>query len=105
MIRGMYSAVSGLRTHQTMIDVTANNLANVGTVAFKAARTTFQDAYYQTLRSGSSAQDSVGGISPTQVGTGVSVGATTILVRFRTDSLEEYLERMEALAAVHGAAG
>ncbi len=34
-----------------------------------------------------------------------AVGATTILVRFRTDSLEEYLERMEALAAVHGAAG
>ena len=35
----------------------------------------------------------------------VAVGATTVLVRFRTDSLEEYLERMEALATVHGIAG
>ncbi|MCE5219238.1 flagellar hook protein FlgE [bacterium] len=79
MNRALYSGLSGAVAQQSKMDVTANNLANVGTVAFKAARTTFQDAYYQTLRSGSSAQDNVGGVSPTQVGTGVSVGATTIV--------------------------
>lgn len=34
-----------------------------------------------------------------------ALGATTILVRARTDSLEEYLERLEALAVVHRAMG
>ena len=38
MMRGMYAAISGLEAHQTMLDVTANNLANVDTVGYKAQR-------------------------------------------------------------------
>ena len=38
MMRGMYAAISGLEAHQTMLDVTANNLANVNTVGYKAQR-------------------------------------------------------------------
>ena len=37
MMRGMFSAISGLKAHQTMLDVTANNLANVNTVGYKAS--------------------------------------------------------------------
>ena len=47
MMRGMYAAISGLEAHQTMLDVTANNLANVDTVGYKAQRTTFVDELSQ----------------------------------------------------------
>ena len=50
MMRGMYAAISGLEAHQTMFDVTANNLANVDTVGFKAQRTTFVDELSQLVR-------------------------------------------------------
>ena len=53
MIRGMYSAISGLRTHQTMLDVVSNNLANVNTVGYKSSRVTFKDQLQQTLYGGS----------------------------------------------------
>ena len=49
MMRGMYSAISGLEAHQTMLDVTANNLANVDTIGYKAQRTTFVDQLSETL--------------------------------------------------------
>ena len=55
MMRGMYSAISGLKTHQVLLDVTANNLANVNTVGYKGARATFSDALSQTVRAGASA--------------------------------------------------
>ncbi len=41
MMRAMFAAISGLKTHQTMLDVTANNIANVNTVGYKASRATF----------------------------------------------------------------
>jgi flagellar hook protein FlgE len=75
MMPGMYSAISGLEAHQTMLDVTANNLANVDTIGYKAQSTSFVDALSQTLRGGSSATQSNGGQDPEQVGLGVSVGA------------------------------
>ncbi len=44
------SGVSGLKSHQTMLDVTGNNLANVNTTGFKRTRVRFQDLLYQDLR-------------------------------------------------------
>ena len=38
MMRGMFAAISGLKNHQVMLDVTANNIANVNTVGYKAQR-------------------------------------------------------------------
>ncbi|QEC46845.1 flagellar hook-basal body complex protein [Baekduia soli] len=76
MIRGMYSAISGLRTHQTMLDVTANNLANVNTVGYKASRTTFKDQLQQTLAGGSASNGAnTGGTNAAQVGLGVQLGS------------------------------
>jgi flagellar hook protein FlgE len=75
MMRGMYAAISGLEAHQTMLDVTANNLANVDTVGFKAQRTTFVDELSQLVRAGSGPNGNVAGSNPEQVGLGVTVGS------------------------------
>jgi flagellar hook protein FlgE len=75
MIRGMYSAISGLRTHQMMLDVTANNLANVNTVGYKASRTTFKDQLQQTLYGGSAEGPNTGGTNAAQIGLGVQLGS------------------------------
>ncbi len=75
MMRGMYSAISGLKTHQVMLDVTANNLANVNTVGFKGARTTFSDALSQTVRAGAASTAGSGGTNGAQVGLGVRLGS------------------------------
>ncbi|MDR3278384.1 MAG: flagellar basal body protein, partial [Oscillospiraceae bacterium] len=44
-MRSLYSGISGLKNHQTRMDVIANNISNVNTVGFKASRTIFQDIY------------------------------------------------------------
>jgi flagellar hook protein FlgE len=75
MMRGMYSAISGLRTHQVALDVTANDLANVNTVGYKSARTTFKDSLNQVQRSGSGTTGTSGGGNPAQVGLGTSLGS------------------------------
>ena len=50
MMRGMFAAISGLRNHQVMLDVTANDIANVNTIGYKSARTTFADSLTQMQR-------------------------------------------------------
>lgn len=79
MMRSMFSAVTGLRNHQTMMDVIGNNIANVNTVGFKKSRVTFQDALYQTIKGASSAQGNRGGTNPMQVGLGMTVASIDTL--------------------------
>jgi flagellar hook protein FlgE len=76
MLRSMYSGVSGLRTHQTMMDVTGNNIANVNTTGFKASATVFQDTLSQTMQGASAPATAppLGGTNPAQVGLGVRLG-------------------------------
>jgi flagellar hook protein FlgE len=76
MMRSMFSGVSGLRAHQTMMDVVGNNIANVNTAGFKASQVTFQEALSQTLRgaAGSSATTR-GGTNPIQIGLGAIVAS------------------------------
>jgi len=75
MMRGMYAAISGLSVHQTMLDVTANNLANVDTIGYKAQRTTFVDQLSQQLRAATTMTATSGGSNPVQVGLGVQLGS------------------------------
>jgi len=75
MMSGMYAAISGLNAHQTMLDVTGNNLANVDTIGYKAQRTTFTDELSQLVRPGSAASAALGGTNPLQIGLGVEVGS------------------------------
>ena len=77
MLRSLFSGISGLRAHQTMLDVTGNNIANVNTTGFKASQTQFQDTLSQVLRNAGAAQDGVGGTNPAQVGLGVRVAGIT----------------------------
>jgi flagellar hook protein FlgE len=80
MLRSLYAGVSGLKNHQTKMDVVGNNIANVNTVGFKASRVTFQDIYSQTLKPASApTPGGLGGTNPQQVGLGVSLGIIDIL--------------------------
>ncbi|SDK00189.1 flagellar hook protein FlgE [Cryobacterium psychrotolerans] len=73
MLRSLYSGISGLRSHQTMLDVTGNNIANVNTTAFKASATQFQDTLSQMSQGAGGPQAQVGGTNPAQIGLGVQV--------------------------------
>ena len=77
MLRSLYSGISGLRSHQTMLDVIANNIANVNTVGFKASATQFEDTLSQLTKGASSPQATTGGTNPAQVGLGVKVASIT----------------------------
>lgn len=79
MIRSMFSAVSGLKGHQTMLDVIGNNIANVNTAGFKASRVLFSDMYYQTLSNASAPTPATGGTNPTQIGYGSKVSSIDLL--------------------------
>ena len=77
MLRSLFSGISGLRSHQTMLDVTGNNIANVNTTGFKSSQTQFQDALSQVVQNASGAQAGTGGTNPAQVGLGVRVAGVT----------------------------
>ena len=74
MLRSMYSGISGLRTHQTMMDVVGNNIANVNTAGYKSSATVFQDVLSQTLQGAAGPRQAVAGRNPAQVGLGVQLG-------------------------------
>ena len=75
MLRSLMTAVTGVRAHQTMLDVTGNNISNANTTGFKKDNTIFADLMYQSSKYASGADGSRGGINPAQVGLGVSVAA------------------------------
>jgi flagellar hook protein FlgE len=77
MLRSLFSGISGLSAHQTMLDVTGNNIANVNTTGFKASQIQFQDTLSQMLNAAAAPQGGVGGQNPAQVGLGVQVAGIT----------------------------
>lgn len=80
MLRSMFSAISGLRAHQTMMDEIGNNIANVNTVGYKSGRVNFQDILSQTFRGASAPQGGLGSINPAQVGLGVTVAGIDVIM-------------------------
>lgn len=77
MVKSMFAGVAGLRTHQSRMDVTGNNIANVNTWGYKAATMSFKDAMYQTTSSGGKGNTENGGYGGTnanQIGYGVTTG-------------------------------
>ena len=75
MMRSMYAAISGLKVHQTMLDVTSNDIANVNTLGYKSERTTFKDSLSQLQRGASAPNAAQGGSNAIQVGLGVQLGS------------------------------
>lgn len=78
MIRSLYSGVAGMTTHQSRMDVIGNNIANVSTYGYKSSRATFRDVYYQTTSDASAATAAKGGVNPTQIGYGSTLGSVDV---------------------------
>lgn len=76
MTGAMYSAVAGLRSHMSKLNVIGNNIANVNTFSYKSTRMTFEESISMTLRAGSnSAGTTTGGVNPSQFGYGANVSS------------------------------
>ena len=76
MLRSMFTAIGGLRNHQVMLDVTANNIANVNTVGYKAQRVAFESMMAQVMRGAAApVQGQIGGSGPTEVGLGMTLNS------------------------------
>lgn len=86
MLRSLFGGVSGLRNHQTLMDVIGNNIANVNTHGYKSGRVTFKESLTSTLRGALRPTDNRGGINPMQIGLGMAVGS--IDSKFEQGNLE-----------------
>ena len=75
MLRSLLAGVTGLKSYQSYLDVTGNNVANVNTLGYKKSSATFEDLLYQTQFAGSRANEDMGGVNPKQVGLGTRIGA------------------------------
>ena len=78
MMRALFSGVTGLKTHQTRMDVIGNNIANVNTLGFKKSAANFADLYSETVTPASAPSATQGGINAQQVGLGVNVNSIVI---------------------------
>jgi flagellar basal-body rod protein FlgG len=87
----MRTSASGMAAQQRMIDVIANNLANVNTTAFKRSRVSFEDVLYETIE-GARVVNYQGSqtVAPLQIGKGVRVGA---ILRLETQGSPEATQR------------
>lgn len=88
MIRAMWTAASGMSAQQMMLDVTANNLANVNTTSFKKSRAEFEDLFYATYQDKGS-PTTTGGTVP--VGIQVGMGTRPVAVQ-KIFSQGDYME-------------
>jgi flagellar hook protein FlgE len=75
MMRSMFAAISGLKVHQAMMDVAANDISNVNTIGYKGSRVSFKDALAQQQRSSSAPTNVLGGTNPVQLGLGVQINS------------------------------
>lgn len=85
-LRSLFSGVSALRNHQTMMDVIGNNIANVNTAGYKASRASFSELYSQTIQNSSRPSAANGGTNAMQVGLGMSV--SSLDAQFNQGSIE-----------------
>lgn len=73
MTRGLFAAVSGITGNQTSLDVIANNVANMNTNAYKSSDVRFSALFAQTVNGGSAPSGTLGGVNPSQIGSGTQV--------------------------------
>ena len=77
MLRAFSTAATGMTGQQTMVDVIANNLANVNTSGFKRNQLNFQDLLYVTLEEpGTEIASGINSPSGIEIGSGVRVAST-----------------------------
>lgn len=80
MMRSLWSGVSGLKVHQTKMDVIGNNIANVNTTGFRAGTVNFTDVFYQTTQpaAGPNANTGAAGTNAFQIGLGSNVASYSV---------------------------
>lgn len=71
MVRSLWSAASGMKGQQTVVDTIANNLANVNTTAYKTEVNEFKSLLYQTLQTNTTTANGIQKPVGAQVGLGV----------------------------------
>lgn len=79
MMRSLFSGVSGLKNHQSRMDVIGNNISNINTIGFKSSRTTFADTLSQSQSAASAPNGTLGGINGRQVGLGSAVASVDLI--------------------------
>jgi flagellar basal-body rod protein FlgG len=78
MIKALYTSATGMNAQATMVDNTANNLANINTNGFKKSQVDFQDLIYVTEHTpGSEVAQGLQAPVGLQIGSGVRVAGTT----------------------------
>jgi len=114
MMRSLYSGISGLRNHQTRMDVIGNNISNVNTASFKASRVVFQDIFSQNVAAGMAADPAagvagVGGTNPMQIGLGIRLSNIDVVhtrsAFQRTDRPEDMMINGDGFFVVRGPEG
>lgn len=80
MMRSLFSGISGLKVHQTKMDVIGNNISNVNTVGFRASTVNFTDVFYQTTQnaSGPNAETGAAGTNAIQIGLGANLASVSV---------------------------
>ena len=88
MLKSLYTTATGMKAQQTMVDMIANNIANVNTSGFKKSQASFEDLFYVTLQSPGLARGANSTAVPigTQIGSGTRLNGTTKV--FTTGTLE-----------------
>ncbi len=87
MIRGLYTAATGMNSMQFQIDVISNNIANVNTTGFKQDRAEFESLMYETLPY-SAGQTSLTTVNPTGIDAGLGVKISGIQKNFTEGDLK-----------------
>ncbi|MGA2747854.1 MAG: flagellar hook-basal body complex protein [Verrucomicrobiota bacterium] len=77
MLDSLSAGVSGLDAFQQQMDIIGNNIANINTTGFKAARSDLADSFSDTLEAATAATSNSLGNNAMQVGTGVTTTAVT----------------------------
>src|SRR5579859_765368 len=86
MQSSMFTAISALQAHQQFMNLVSDNLANVNTTGFKANSFSFESQIAQLMQGGSAPSAALGGIDPTQIGMGVSMGS--VVANFTQGTLQ-----------------
>lgn len=75
MMRSFFSGVSGLRNHQTRMDVIGNNISNINTIGFKKGRVNFKESLALTIKGATRSSSGQNGSNPIQVGLGLGISS------------------------------
>ncbi|MGB8227011.1 MAG: flagellar basal-body rod protein FlgG [Sedimentisphaerales bacterium] len=77
MLKAFATAATGMSAQQMMVDVTANNLANINTTGFKRSQIDFQDLLYVKMReAGTEIASGMKSPSGLEIGSGVRPAST-----------------------------